>query len=151
MLVHVNDEQDLLFIQKDSIEKVLTFLVEKEKIDCDEIAVHLINDQKISTLHKHYFDDPTPTDCISFPIDKPGERADGVCFLGEIFVSTETASSYAKKHALDTYEEVLLYIIHGFLHLIGYNDLEEEDLKKMREKEKFCIDMLKQANICLNQ
>ncbi|MEL7432167.1 MAG: rRNA maturation RNase YbeY [Chlamydiota bacterium] len=151
MDILIADEQKHLFIDQKSIVKVLEFLIEKESIDCDALGIHLIDDKQISSLHKHYFQDPSPTDCISFPVDKPGQRDDGVCFLGEIFISTETAITYAENNQVSPYDEVLLYLIHGFLHLIGYQDIQVEDQKKMREKEKLCIDMLKTHHLCLKQ
>lgn len=149
MNVHIANEQTLLEISLKSVEQAVKLLVKEEKIDCDELSVHLIDDKKISLLHEFYFNDPTSTDCISFPIDQPGQRDDGVCFLGEIFVSVETAKSYAKEHKTDPYKETLLYIVHGFLHLIGYDDIEENDEKLMRKKEKDCIEKLNKANISL--
>ena len=122
MKIHFRNEQNLLSISENSTVDAVNFFLDKEKVDCDELSIYLIDDEKIANLHHHYFQDSSPTDCISFPIDAPGEREDGTCFLGEIFVSTETALSYATAHNIDPCQEVLLYIIHGLLHLIGYND-----------------------------
>ncbi len=127
MNVLIADEQSHLPIAHESIKQTLAFLVETESVDCDEISVHLIDDRKISLMHEFYFQDSSPTDCISFPLDAPGQRDDGICFLGEIFLSTETAKRYAKEHEIDPYEEALLYLVHAFLHLLGYNDIEQEE------------------------
>src|SRR5438105_4062409 len=94
------------------VKKILSFL----QVDCKEISIYFTSVQTISDLHLQFFNDPTPTDCISFPIDKD--------HLGEIFVCPAVAIEYAKKHNLDPINETILYIIHGILHLIGYDDLE---------------------------
>ena len=67
--------------------------------------------------------------------------------LGDIFVCTDVACQYAKEHNIDSYNEMTLYVIHGLLHLIGYDDIEENDKKAMRKKEKSCIDLLRDRNL----
>lgn len=98
-----------------------------EKRNEADVSVHLITDKQMRGLHKTYFDDESPTDCISFPIDDE--------ILGDVFVCPKTALLYAEKNQKDPYEEIALYIIHGLLHLIGYDDLQEEERKKMRRAE----------------
>ena len=85
-------------------------------------------------IHADFFDDPTPTDCISFPIDD--------VVLGSIFVCPTIAQEYVEKNGGDLYREITLYTIHALLHLIGYNDIEECDRAAMREQETFSLDRL---------
>lgn len=100
-----------------------------EECPCEEVIIHLVDKNKISELHEIYFQDPTPTDCISFPIDKE-------TVLGEVFVCPEVAIEYAQKNEKDPLEETALYIVHGLLHLLGYDDLTPSDRAKMRSAEK---------------
>lgn len=110
------------------VKEILTFL----KVDCKEISIYFTTVKTISELHQQFFNDPTPTDCISFPIDQE--------HLGEVFVCPSVAIEYAKKHAIDPLQETILYMIHGILHLIGYDDLDPASKRLMRRMEKKCMD-----------
>jgi len=114
-------------------------------VDCYEVIFHFVNEPEICELHEEFFDDPSTTDCISFPIDD--EKTVENRILGEVFVCTDTAIKYAKEHNLDPYEEAYLYIVHGILHLIGFDDIKENDRIIMKKKEKQCMDFLKNENL----
>ncbi|MFV0338926.1 MAG: rRNA maturation RNase YbeY [Chthoniobacterales bacterium] len=75
----------------------------------EEIDISIVSDKKIAQVHKAFLNDPTPTDVITFP-------------YGEIIVSADTAQRLAKDFAFPIEQEISLYIIHGFLHLQGYDD-----------------------------
>lgn len=110
--------------------------------------MHLVDEDKIRRLHKKHFDDPSITDCITLPIDEPGPDCE---ILGEIFVCPKTAISYAKAHGLDPHTECTLYIVHGFLHLIGYDDIDDDDEEIMRKKEKELMNHLSKHNLILTK
>jgi probable rRNA maturation factor len=114
--------------------KCVELILKKEGFVIDELAVHFVSKSKIASLHAEFFNDPSITDCITFPIDKPKNRKAG--FLGEIFICPEVAFEYAKAHNEDPAIELTLYLVHGILHLIGYDDIKAEDIRKMRLKEK---------------
>ena len=79
---------------------------------------------------------------MSFPIDPPSEDRDFHHVLGEIFVCPKVAVEYALENDLDPHKELTLYVIHALLHLIGYDDIDESDRKKMREEEKRCLSIV---------
>jgi len=103
------------------------------QIEPPEVIIHFVTKKKISAVHRDYFNDPSPTDCISFPIDHPNEKNPFI--LGEIFISPKVALEYAREHDLDPYEEASLYLVHALLHLLGYEDTEKEKRIKMKKKE----------------
>lgn len=103
--------------------------------DSLQISIYFVTEAKISQLHKEFFGDPTPTDCISFPLDQD--------HLGEVFISPKAALQYNPKNP---YQELTLYLVHGVLHLIGYDDLDPVKRKEMRKKEKLCIRQLSNKN-----
>ena len=96
------------------------------------MGVYFVTMKEICRLHDQFFNDPSPTDCITFPIDLDPATADR--YLGDIFIAPEAALAYP-----DPYEETTLYLVHGLLHLIGYDDLTPIEKKKMRRKEKSCM------------
>src|SRR5262249_50239789 len=84
--------------------------------------------------HARFFDDPTPTDCISFPMDDAESEEWRV--LGEIFVCPKAAIRYTEEHGGNPFIETTLYIGHGLLHLMGYDDMNLIDEEQMRQAEK---------------
>ncbi|MBI5346143.1 MAG: rRNA maturation RNase YbeY [Chlamydiae bacterium] len=127
-------------------QKQFLALLKKENIRCDEVIIHFITSSKMRHLHKKFFNDPSDTDCITFPIN--GIKTDNsYTILGEIFICPKTAHKYAKINKIDYFEELTLYLVHGFLHLIGYNDLKAKDQKQMRQKEKECLVYLKNPKL----
>lgn len=71
------------------------------------------------------------------------------CVLGDLFVCPQVAVEYSQKHELDPSEELTLYVVHGLLHLMGYDDIEEDDVKTMREAEKIHMNHLKKKGLLL--
>lgn len=141
MKVSVYNRQKDLKLSAAAIKNTVKHALEFHEIPCDEIAIHLITDRAMRKMHEEFFDDPTPTDCISFPYDKDGSS--GYFFLGEVFICPKTAFHYiAEKGSGDIYAEVTLYLVHGILHLLGYDDMNSKDRKVMRSKEKELMDYL---------
>ncbi|MFL6594752.1 MAG: rRNA maturation RNase YbeY [Chthoniobacterales bacterium] len=83
-----------------------------------EITVILISDRKISELHRRYMNVAAPTDVITFQ-------------HGEIFISTETARRQARQVGATTLGEIRLYIVHGLLHLHGFDDRTPAAARRM--------------------
>jgi len=143
--VTIFDYQKGLKLNKRAITKMVKALLSYLNIDCYEVIFDFVDESEICKLHEEFFDDPSPTDCITFPIDD--EKTVENRILGEVFVCTDTAIKYAKEHSLDPYKEVYLYLIHGILHLIGFDDILENDRILMKKKEKQCMDFLKKENL----
>ena len=97
--------------------------------DLSEIELTIIDDPAIARVHDEFFDDPTPTDVITFD-------------HGEILVSIETAGRQAKKFDSDLLRELALYLIHGLAHLAGYDDQDEEDRAEMDQVQQDLLERL---------
>ena len=61
---------------------------------------------------------------------------------GEIVISTDTAVKHAQIYHTTPYREILLYIVHGILHLLGYDDHNDSDIRKMRRKEQILMNVI---------
>ena len=83
------------------------------------VSVWLISDRRISKLHLQFFGDGTPTDVITF-------------HDGDIFISVETTRRNARRFGNSVVSEMKLCIVHGFLHLHGFDDCQAADLKTMK-------------------
>lgn len=86
----------------------------------DLVEISLVSDERIAEVHGEFMDDPTPTDVITF-------------HHGEILISLDTAQRQAAENGEPYEREVTRYIIHGLLHLAGWNDLAEAERKAMHE------------------
>lgn len=101
-----------------------------------ELSLVFLTDAALAQLHADFLADPTTTDVITFE----GDLALGVA--GEICVSVDTALAYAKKHRREFSTELLLYVIHGWLHLAGYDDLQPAKKRVMRRAEARALNLL---------
>lgn len=149
MIVNIINQQSSLVILPDLVQKIVEQVIVDENQNCEETSIYFVDTPTISRLHEEYFQDPSPTDCISFPLD---EEEDGSPYrvLGDVFVHPESAIAFATEKALNPYEETTLYIVHGLLHLLGYNDIEDEDRNEMRAAENRHMEKLKELNLVLH-
>lgn len=148
MQVLVFNRQKRFPINHDSVVSLARQVVSAEGQKYDEVSINFVGTQRICTLHAAYFDDPSPTDCISFPMDEittPGYR-----ILGELFVCPAAALQFTKISTPQFYAEISLYVTHALLHLMGYDDIKEEDRMQMREKETFHMEKLKTHNLLIH-
>ncbi len=84
----------------------------------DEVSVALISDKAMAYFHVEFMDIAGPTDVLTFE-------------HGEILISTETAASHASEFDHTPQEEIALYILHGLLHLRGYDDTSPDEHEEM--------------------
>ncbi len=106
-----------------------------------ELSLVFLTDAAQTQLHADFLADPTPTDVITFDGDP------GMGSAGEICVSADTASAYTRRHRLDFSRELLLYVVHGWLHLAGYDDLQPAKKRRMRAAETRALRLLDEAGI----
>ena len=133
-----------LRLDKKAVARVITTLdSHREKFlgGCPdgELSLAFLTDAKLAKLHDDFLDDPTTTDVITF------EGHPELGAAGEICVSADTAAAYAKKHKRDFSEELTLYVVHGWLHLAGYDDLQPVKKRKMRAAEARAMKLLEAA------
>lgn len=149
MLVSIFNQQSSLKISSDQVQNLVPQVICGEGQKCDEICIYFVDVPTICQLHEQFFNDPSPTDCISFPLDAENDEDFPYRLLGEVFVCPATAVAYAEKHKVDPYEETTLYIVHGLLHLMGYDDLLDDDRQDMRQAEDRHMRELKKLNLQL--
>ncbi len=106
-----------------------------------ELSVSFLTDPALAKLHADYLDDPTTTDVITF------EGDESIGHAGDICVSVDTALAYSKKHDVPFAEELARYVIHGWLHLAGYDDLQPRKKRRMRAAEDRALKLLRAADL----
>ena len=113
-------------------------------LDCNEceISILFVGDQEIRDLNNRFRGVDRSTDVLSFPQlsdDDPGP----VLVLGDVAISVETAHQQADDHGLSLEEELTLLLIHGILHLLGYDhEISDQEEEKMRSKTRELFSMI---------
>ena len=101
------------------------------RFDQGEVGVRVCSDETIREINLRHLQHDYPTDVISF-----GYVCDCPSINGEIIVSVDTARRRSAELGWNTKDELLLYVVHGILHLTGMNDVEVDDRLRMRQAEK---------------
>jgi probable rRNA maturation factor len=104
-----------------------------------ELSLVFLTDPALAQLHAEYLDDPTTTDVITFEGDALFGNA------GEICVSADTADTYAHANGREFSTELTLYVVHGWLHLAGHDDLQPAKKRAMRRAEARALRLLERA------
>lgn len=112
-------------------EPLLHFIIEAEGVDCEgEVSLTFIDDEEMQEINLNYRQIDQSTDVLSFPMDdEPNDE--GYRMFGDILISIPTAVKYAQKNEVETIEEIKSLMVHGMLHLLGYNDEEENEREAM--------------------
>jgi len=98
------------------------------------LSVTVVDDARMAALHERYLGVAGPTDVLSFPLED-GLDAGGAPLVGEVVVSADTAAREAEARGLPFERELLLYVVHGALHLLGYDDQGETDRRRMQARQ----------------
>jgi len=117
---------------EDQIVDVAAFALDKMGIHPDsDLGITLVDEDEITKLHIQWMNLSGPTDVLSFPMDelKPFSASDGPGIIGDIVICPQFAAKQATKHS--TEDEISLLTVHGVLHLLGFDHVEEEEHKVM--------------------
>ena len=129
--VAVANQQTSLSVDEARLRRAVKAVLEGESIDRARISLAVVDDAVIQRLNRQYLDDDDPTDVLSFPLGRKGGKLEG-----EVIVSAETACACAPDYGWPAGDELLLYVIHGALHLAGYEDESPEEQAEMRRRER---------------
>ncbi|MBI4241166.1 MAG: rRNA maturation RNase YbeY [Candidatus Rokubacteria bacterium] len=97
-----------------------------------EVHLTFVNDARIARLNGQYRGVRRATDVLAFPLEAPGFGR----LLGEIVVSAETARRHARRLRVPVGLELELLVVHGLLHLVGYDDRDSLEARLMHERER---------------
>jgi probable rRNA maturation factor len=93
-----------------------------------ELSVSFVGREEMSELHATYLDEEVPTDVLSFPLDEQDVDEYGVRILGDVVIAPEVA---AANNPADPAAELRLLLVHGILHLLGYDHEGEQERAAM--------------------
>lgn len=131
------DEENLVSEKAmQDIESLLTFASNEEEIEEEaEVSVSFVTEEEIQSINKTYRNKDQVTDVISFALeegeDEDFEMPESIRVLGDIIICIERAKEQAESYGHSFERELGFLALHGFLHLLGYDHMNESDEKKM--------------------
>ncbi|MCG7338594.1 rRNA maturation RNase YbeY [Staphylococcus sp. ACRSN] len=134
--IDFNDHTDLVKDEwYEQIDKLLTFAKEQEQIEGEaELSVTFVDKNEIQEINKTYRDKDKVTDVISFALEEDEPEITGLDMprvLGDIIICTDVANEQAESYGHSFERELGFLALHGFLHLLGYDHMNEADEKEM--------------------
>lgn len=136
--ISIATPQEIVAIDRGRMREVSRTVLTGEDIADYEISLAFVDNPTIHTLNKRYLDHDEPTDVLSFPLSDPSAKK----LAGELVIGVEVAKERAEElgHPVDA--ELALYVIHGLLHLCGYDDKSDKAERQMRERERHYLQTL---------
>jgi probable rRNA maturation factor len=130
----VADEQSLLPIDRRWFKDLAQFVLEQEGVQDAKIGLAFVGDSKMHELNKRFLAHDYPTDVLTFPMGR------GKTLEGEIVVSTDYAARECVQYDWPPEMETSLYVVHGLLHLCGYDDADDAGADRMEVRQKELLD-----------
>jgi probable rRNA maturation factor len=129
--VEINNTQGHLCIDTAALEALVRVVLAAENRSSASISITLVDNSAIHGVNRQHLGHNWPTDVISFPLSAPEDRV----LAGELVVSAEMAYALAREIGAEPAEELALYVVHGLLHLCGFDDHDDVDARRMHERE----------------
>lgn len=141
MEIYYDDRQDDIKITdeiKNLIEKSIAAVLKVENLDENvEVSVSFVGDEEIRNLNRDYRGVDKSTDVLSFPMDDEFIIVSRI--LGDVIINTRRVMEQAEELGHSNERELSYLTVHSILHLLGYDHMEDEDKKEMREREKLAM------------
>ena len=141
--VKIASPQENVPIDRARMRAVARTVLEGEQQDDAEISLAFVDDATIHQLNKRYLEHDEPTDVLSFPLSEPNAKR----LAGELVIGAEIAKAQAESRGHSVEAELALYVIHGLLHLCGYDDKTAHHAMNMRLRERHYLRALRLPDI----
>ena len=116
------------------IKKVVNFLSKKERKIKGEVEINIVDNKEIKKLNKIYRGINSPTDVLSFAWQEEKSLKNSN-FLGQIYLSAKQIKIQSKEYKVSEKEEFVRMLVHGLMHLIGFDHQKEREAKRMFQKQ----------------
>lgn len=145
--IAIADSQRALEVNQARLREVCEHVLSDEQVASAEISIAIVGSTRMQALNKQHLNHDYDTDVLSFLLDcapdvdvmehpDDGPRGRGKSIDGEIIVCAEMAKQMAGQLEWDALAELDLYVVHGLLHLVGYDDLDPHEQSIMRQRER---------------
>ena len=122
-----NETTENLDIYMDKLYSLLEFALKKENLDNVEFNIIFVDREKIHEINREYRNIDRETDVISFALEDDPDIELDHRILGDIYICIEKAYEQAEEYGHSRLREISFLMIHGLLHLLGYDHMEKED------------------------
>jgi probable rRNA maturation factor len=144
--VKIASPQEIVPLDYAKLREIGRVVLDGEGIAEAQISLAFVDNPTIHRLNKQFLNHDEPTDVLSFPMSGPRAK----CLEGELVIGAEVAKDQAAERGHDVGAELALYAIHGLLHLCGYDDHEDDEVTKMRVRERHYLRALGYPEISEN-
>ncbi|MCY2949337.1 MAG: rRNA maturation RNase YbeY [Gemmataceae bacterium] len=134
--VSIASPQELVKLDRPRLREIVRQVMAEEDIKDYEISLAFVDNPTIHGINKRFLEHDEPTDVITFPYSS------GKVLVGELVIGVEVALEQARVGGHEVDAELALYVIHGLLHLVGYDDKDAHDRKQMRVRERYHLNGL---------
>ncbi len=135
-ITYFQEDIDYELSDSDATTAWINRILKSEKAACQYLNFIFCSDSYLHKINVEYLDHDTLTDIITFDNSEDPETIEG-----DIFISIDRIKDNSQQFNTAFDQELHRVIIHGVLHLIGYNDKTEAEKRKMREKEEACLSL----------
>ncbi|MBP3401261.1 MAG: rRNA maturation RNase YbeY [Selenomonadales bacterium] len=143
MQIEISNQQEKMTVTQAIEDRIIEVLEETARVhevdDLAEVSLMFTDDETIHEMNREYRGIDRPTDVLSFALEEGEEEeiygGPEENLLGDIIISVETATRQAEEYGHSVEREMAFLALHGMLHLLGYDHMEEEERKEMRAQE----------------
>jgi len=128
--VLIANQQSALTIDESCLEAAIRSIFRQSSYDAGTVSLAVVDDPTIHEINRQYLGHDYPTDVLSFALEEEAPY-----FEGELIISTDTAVRNAAQYDWPASSELLLYVIHGALHLVGFRDKQPDEIAAMQAAE----------------
>ncbi len=145
--LEIANRQRKVRLRREDIESLIFHILEEEGKE-QIVAIAFVGVQTMQRLNREWMGRDRPTDVLSFPLGDPppGCGADGDS-SGEVIICIPVCEESAHARAIDLHREVARILIHGGLHLLGYDHATDRQLLRMRSREKLYLDWYRRKRL----
>ena len=133
--ISIHSPQEIVPLDRGRLRNITRIVLAGETVKDFEISLAFVDNPTIHRLNKQYLDHDEPTDVLTFPYSGAGAKK----LEGELIIGVEMAQEQAAERGHDVQAELGLYLIHGLLHLCGYDDKAPGPEQEMRERERYYL------------
>ena len=141
--ISIATPQELVEVDRGRMREVVRAVLAGENVADYEISLAFVDNPTIHRLNQRYLQHDEPTDVLSFPLSEPNARK----LAGELVLGVEVARDQAAERGHDVSTELALYVIHGLLHLCGYDDKSPGPETEMCARERHYLASLGLADV----
>jgi probable rRNA maturation factor len=136
--ISIASPQESVPIDRGRMRETVRTVLAGEGVENAEISLAFVDNPTIHRLNQRYLQHDEPTDVLSFPLRDVSSGH----LAGELVIGVEMARQQAESRGHDVHVELTLYVIHGLLHLCGYDDHADADAQAMRQRERHYLGQL---------